>query len=192
MQITEFFSKKNINISFRKQAAFFMSFRDRKCLFNNSNSILGKSSIFSPTSVVDGLSINLGDIPFLEIRNLIFFNNVIFFIQNIIRTTSPGANKGVGSPQPIHTILGLALNYHVFLNTITFCNTYPKQPYTSHALHALFGSNGPYCSVMGIHFRSRVAPTTVRRGHNKGVSKVRIDTDRQQRHNNTIIYISKA
>ena len=158
-----------------------MSFRDRKCLFNNSNSILGKSSIFSPTSVVDGLSINLGDIPFLEIRNLIFFNNVIFFIQNIIRTTSPGANKGVGSPQPIHTILGLALNYHVFLNTITFCNTYPKQPYTSHVLHTLFGSNGLYCSVLGIHFPTQVAPTMVKREHNKGVSKFRVDIDRQQR-----------
>ena len=66
-----------------------------------------------------------------------FFNSVVFFIYNIRRTTSPRADGGVGSPQSIHTILGLTLNYHVFLNTVAFCNTYPKQPYTSHALHAL-------------------------------------------------------
>ena len=114
-----------------------MSFRDRKCLFNSSNSVLGKNSIFSLASVVDGLSINLGDIPFLEIRNLIFFNNMIFFIYNIRKTTSLGANRGVGSPQPIHTVLGSTLNYHVFLNTVAFHNTYRSQPYTSHALHAL-------------------------------------------------------
>ena len=100
-----------------------MSFRDRKCLFNNSNSVLGKSSIFSLASVVDGLSINLGDIPFLEIRNLIFFNSVIFFIHNIMRTISPEADRGVGSPQPIHNILGLTHNYHIFLNTVAFRNT---------------------------------------------------------------------
>ena len=45
--------------------------------------------------------------------------------------------RGVGSPQSIHTILVLTLNYHVFLTTIAFRNTYPNQPYTSHALHAL-------------------------------------------------------
>ena len=28
-------------------------------------------------------------------------------------------------------------NYHVFLTTVAFRNTYPNQPYTSHALHAL-------------------------------------------------------
>ena len=35
------------------------------------------------------------------------------------------------------SILVLTLSYHVFLTTIAFRNTYPNQPYTSHALHAL-------------------------------------------------------
>ena len=48
-----------------------------------------------------------------------------------------GTNRGVGSPQPIHTILGSTLSYHVFLTTVAFRNTYPNQPYTSHALHVL-------------------------------------------------------
>ena len=99
-------------------------------------------SIFSPTSFVNGFSINFGNIPFLEIRKLIFFNSVIFFIYNIRRTTSPEADRGVGSPQSIRTILVLTLNYHVFLNTVAFHNTYPKQPYTSHALHALLDQSG--------------------------------------------------
>ena len=37
----------------------------------------------------------------------------------------------------IHAILVLTLNYNVFLTTVAFRNTYPNQPYTSHALHAL-------------------------------------------------------
>ena len=94
-------------------------------------------SVFSPTSFVNSFSINFGNIPFLEIKKLIFFNNVIFFIYNIRRTTSPGADRGLGSSQSIHTILVLTLNYHVFFNTVAFRNTYPNQPYTSHALHAL-------------------------------------------------------
>ena len=101
---------------------------------------------------------------------------MIFFIYNIRRTTSPGADRGVGSPQSFHTILVLTLNYHVFLTTVAFRNTYPNQPYTSHALHAFFGSNGPYYSVLRIHFTTRVAPTMVRREHNKGVSKFQVDT----------------
>ena len=110
--------------------------------FSSSNFVLRIKSIFSPTSLVDGLSINLGDIPFLEIRKLIFFNNVIFFIHNIKRTINPGADRGVGSPQPIQTILGLTLNYHVFLNTIAFRNIYPNQLYTSHTLHVLLAQTG--------------------------------------------------
>ena len=85
-------------------------------------------SVVNKTSFVNSFSINFRDIPFLEIRKLIFFNSMIFFIYNIRRTTSPGADKGVGSSQPIHTILGLTLNYHVFLTTVAFHNTYPKQP----------------------------------------------------------------
>ena len=68
---------------------------------------------------------------------LIIINSVIFFIYNIRRTISPGADRGVGSPQRIHTILGSTLSYQVFLTTVAFHNTYPNQPYTSHALHAL-------------------------------------------------------
>ena len=141
-------------------------------------------SIFNPTNFVNIFSINLRNSPFLEIRDLMFFNIVIFFIYNIRRTTSPGADRGVGSPQSIHTILVLTLNYYVFLITVAFRNTYPNQPYTFHSLLALTGSNGPYCLVLVIHFMTRVAPTTVRREHNKGVSKFRVNTDRV--HNNTI------
>ena len=94
-------------------------------------------SIFSPTNFINLFSINLRNSPFLEIRDLTVINIVIFFIYNIRRTTSPGADKRVGSPQSIHTILVLTLNYHVFLITIAFRNTYPNQPYTSRALHAL-------------------------------------------------------
>ena len=46
-------------------------------------------------------------------------------------------------------------------------------------------SNGPYSSVLGIHFTTRVAPTMVRREHNNGISSVRVDTDKKQRHNHT-------
>ena len=144
-------------------------------------------SIFSPTNFVNIFSINLGDIPFLEIRKqLIIFNIVIFFIYNIRRTTSPRADRGVGSPQSFHIILVLTLNYHVFLITVAFRNTYPNQPYTSHALHALSGSNGPYSSVLGIHFTTRVALTMVRREHKKGVSKFRVDTDREIENTTTL------
>ena len=142
MQITEFFSNQFTNISFRKQATFFMSFWNRKCLFNSSYFVSRMKSIFSPTSFINNFSINFGNIPFLEIWKLIFFNSVIFFIYNIRRTTSLGADRGVGSPQSIHIILVLTLNYHVFLNTVAFRNTYPNQPYTSHALHTLLAKTG--------------------------------------------------
>ena len=173
MQITEFFSSnKFTNISFRKQATCFMNFWNREYLFNSSSFVSRMKSTFNNTSFINSFSINFGDVPFLEIRKqLIIFNSVIFFFYNIRRTTSPRANIGVGSPQSINTILVLTLNYHVFLTTVAFRNTYPNQPYTSHALHAFFGSNGPYCSILGIHFTTRVALTTVRREHNKGVPK---------------------
>ena len=134
-------------------------------------------SIFSPTNFVNIFSINLRNSPFSEIRDLMFFNIVIFSIYNIRRTTNPEAKREVGSPQSIHTILVLTLNYHVFLTTVAFRNTYPNQPYTSHALHALTGLNGPYSSVLGIHFTTRVALTTIRREHNNGAPKFQVDTD---------------
>ena len=115
-----------------------------------------------------------------------FFNIVIFFIYNIRRTTSLGVDRRVGTPQSIHTILVLTLNYHVFLTTVAFCNTYPNQLYTSHALHALSGSNRPYSSVMRIHFTTRLAPTMVRREHNKEVSKFRVDTDGETKNTTTL------
>ena len=94
-------------------------------------------SIFNPTYFIDIFSINLRNSSFTEIRDLIIINIVIFFIYNIRRTTSPGVDRRVGSPQSIHTILVLTLNYHVFLTTVACRNTYPNQPYTSHNLHAL-------------------------------------------------------
>ena len=39
------------------------------------------------------------------------------------------------------------------------------------------GSNGPYNSVLGIHFMTRVAPTTVRREHSNGAPKFWVDID---------------
>ena len=113
---------------------------------------------------------------------------MIFFIYNIRRATSPRADRGVRSPQSFHIILVLTLNYHVFLTTVAFRNTYPNQPYTSHALHAISSSNKPYCSVLGIHFTTRVAPTTIRREHNKGVLKFWVDTNRKTK-NTTTLYI---
>ena len=80
-------------------------------------------STFNKTSFINSFSINFRDVPFLEIRKqLIIFNIVIFFIYNISKTTSPGADRGVGSPQSFHTILVLTLNYHIFLTTIAFRN----------------------------------------------------------------------
>ena len=62
----------------------------------------------------------------------------------------------------------------------------PNQPYTSHALHALPGLNGPYSSVMGIHVMTRVAPMTVRREHNKGVPKFQVNTARETMNTTTL------
>ena len=56
--------------------------------------------------------------------------------------------------------------------THTLTNLIPFMPYTPS-----LGSNGPYSLVIGIHFTTRVAPTMVRREHNNGVPKFRVDTD---------------
>ena len=56
--------------------------------------------------------------------------------------------------------------------THTLTNLIPLMPYTPS-----LGSNGPYSLVLGIHFTTRVAPTTVRREHNNGAPKFRVDTD---------------
>ena len=65
-------------------------------------------------------------------------NGVVFSVSPSVFTRNFGTtDRRVGSPQSIHTILVLTLNYHVFLTTVAFRNTYPNQPYTSHALHAL-------------------------------------------------------
>ena len=56
--------------------------------------------------------------------------------------------------------------------THTLTNLIPLMPYTPS-----LGLNGPYNSVLGIHFTTRVTPTTVRREHNNGASKFRVDTD---------------
>ena len=133
MQITEFLSKKVINIYFRKQATFFMSFGNRKCLFNSSNFVSRIKSIFSPTSFVNSFSTNFRDVPFWKSSNS-FSSTMWSSSFTISGGTSPRVDRGVGSLQPIHTILGLTLNYHVFPNTVAFHNSYPNQPYTSHAL----------------------------------------------------------
>ena len=64
--------------------------------------------------------------------------------------------------QPLHFVT------HILTNLI------PLMPYTPSLV-----SNGPYSSVLGIHFATRVAPTMVRREHNNRVLKVWVDTDRE-------------
>ena len=56
--------------------------------------------------------------------------------------------------------------------THTLTNLIPLMPYTPS-----LGSNEPYSSVLGIHFTTRVAPTMVRREHNNGAPKFRVDID---------------
>ena len=58
--------------------------------------------------------------------------------------------------------------------THTLTNLIPLMPYTPS-----LGSNGPYISVLGIHFTTRVAPTTVKRGHNNEAPKFRVDTEEE-------------
>ena len=54
-------------------------------------------SIFNTTYFINIFSINLRNNPFTEIRDLTIINIVIFFIYDIRRTTSPGADRRVGS-----------------------------------------------------------------------------------------------
>ena len=56
--------------------------------------------------------------------------------------------------------------------THTLINLIPLMPYTPS-----LGSNGPYNLVLGIHFTTRVAPTTVRRKHNNRVPKFQVNTN---------------
>ena len=65
--------------------------------------------------------------------------------------------------------------------THTLTNLIPLMPYTPS-----LGSNGPYSSVLGIHFTTRVVPTTVRREHNNGEPKFRVDTDRETENTTTL------
>ena len=65
--------------------------------------------------------------------------------------------------------------------THTLTNLIPLMPYTPS-----LSSNGPYSSVLGIHFMTRVAPTTVRREHNNGAPKFRVDTDRETENTTTL------
>ena len=60
----------------------------------------------------------------------------------------------------------------LYLVTYTLTNLIPLMPYTPS-----FSSNGPYSSVLGIYFTTRVAPTMVRREHNNGSPKFQVDTD---------------
>ena len=125
-----------------------MNSRNKENLYNSSSFVSIMKSTFNKTSFINSFSINFRNSPMTKIRDqLIIINSVIFFIYNIRRTTSLRADRGVGSPQPIHTILGSTLNYHCFLTTVAFHNTYPNQPYTSHAL------NAPHLAKMGLIFR---------------------------------------
>ena len=65
--------------------------------------------------------------------------------------------------------------------THTLTNRIPLMPYTPS-----LGSNGPYSSVLGIHFTTRVALTTVRRGHNNWAPKFRVDTDGETENTTTL------
>ena len=71
--------------------------------------------------------------------------------------------------QPLHFVT------HILTDLI------PLMPYT-----LSLGSNGPYSSVLGIHFTTRVVPTTVRREHNNGALKFRIDTDGETENTTTL------
>ena len=65
--------------------------------------------------------------------------------------------------------------------THTLTNLIPLMPYTPS-----LGSNGPYSSVLGIYFTTRVAPTTVKREHNNGAPKFRVDTDGETENTTTL------
>ena len=68
---------------------------------------------------------------------------------------------------------------HLVTHTLT--NLIPLMPYTPS-----LGSNGSYNSVLGIHFTTRVAPMMVRKEHNNGVRKFRVDTDGETENTTTL------
>ena len=70
--------------------------------------------------------------------------------------------------------------------THTLTNLIPLMPYTPS-----LGSYGPYSSVLGIHFTTRVAPTTVRRKHNNEAPKFRVNTDGETENTTTLSPASK-
>ena len=65
--------------------------------------------------------------------------------------------------------------------THTLTNLIPLMPYTPS-----LGSNGPYSSVLGIHFTTRVAPMMVRRKHNNGAPKFWVGTDGETENTTTL------
>ena len=65
--------------------------------------------------------------------------------------------------------------------THTLTNLIPLMPYTPSLV-----SNGPYSSVLGIHFTIRVAPVMVRREHNNGAPKFRVDIDGETENTTTL------
>ena len=65
--------------------------------------------------------------------------------------------------------------------TYTLTNLIPLMPYTPS-----LGSNEPYSSVLGIHFTTRVAPTTVKRELNNGAPKFRVDTEGKTKNTTTL------
>ena len=65
--------------------------------------------------------------------------------------------------------------------THTLVNPIPLMPYMPS-----LGSNGPYYSVLGINFSTWVAPTTIRRVHNKGISKFQVNTYRKKKNTTTL------
>ena len=76
--------------------------------------------------------------------------------------------------QPLHFI------------THTLTNLIPLMPYMPS-----LGSNEPYSLVLGIHFTTRVAPTTVRREHNNGVPKFQVDTNGETENTTTLSPVRK-
>ena len=68
---------------------------------------------------------------------------------------------------------------HLVTHTLT--NLIPLMPYMPS-----LGSNGPYSSVLGIPFMTRVAPTTVRREHNNEAPKFRVNTDGETENTTTL------
>ena len=68
---------------------------------------------------------------------------------------------------------------HLVTHTLT--NLTPLMPNTPS-----LGSNGPYSSVLGIQFTTRVALTTVRREHNNGAPKFQVNTEGKTENTTTL------